>query len=603
MTAAAMAQTWTPLKGGPNISAYNATLLYDGSVIVQDGDNSNWWKLTPNKQGSYLNGTWKQLASTPGYGPLYYASSVLPDGRFFTMGGEYNFGTSSFQNQGFIYDPNADSWTKVNAPSGWSQMGDTGSIMLPNGKLMLCNPLSNQSCIFDPVTSTFGSPFSGGKADANDEEGLCLLPNGKVLTVDAVNTPRSELFDPKTGTWSDAGSTINSLVGAGEEIGPMVLRPDGTVICFGGGAFNSIYNTNTSTWSAAPAFPTGLDCADAPACLLPNGNVIVEASPGLFQSGAQFFEWNGTALTAVTGVPNAANFTSFTGGFLMLPTGEVLYTNQNPQMFLYTTKGTFQQSWAPTITASPSSVRSGSSYVLSGTQLTGLSTSSAYGDDEQNFTNYPMVRITNTQSGDVQYCRISQPSTYAVATGSLVQNVIFTVPNSAELGASTIQVVTNGIPSASVQIIVGPSTPANGVSTFQGTFVSGTLASVLTAGDGNTYNVKSVSTAAGQTCSVEADFNLASTQIPSITVSGSAAAVSGVTGQLFLYDFKANAFVNLTAVALGTGQKTFQATTNVNASRFVGPNGLVRVIVRGLGPARLNSNPFILAVDAVGVAG
>ena len=59
--------------------------------MVADSGCQDWWKLTPDEFGSYVNGTWTQLASLPdGYSPLYYASAVLPDGRVIIEGGEYN---------------------------------------------------------------------------------------------------------------------------------------------------------------------------------------------------------------------------------------------------------------------------------------------------------------------------------------------------------------------------------------------------------------------------------------------------------------------------------------------------------------------------------
>ena len=118
----AFGQTWQGLAHQPTIAAGNELLLTDGTVLVQDADSSDWWKLTPDITGSYLNGTWSQLASTPGYGPLYYASQVLPDGRVFTMGGEYNFGSSVWQNRGYIYNPQTNTWASQAPPSGWTQM-------------------------------------------------------------------------------------------------------------------------------------------------------------------------------------------------------------------------------------------------------------------------------------------------------------------------------------------------------------------------------------------------------------------------------------------------------------------------------------------------
>src|SRR5471030_2543393 len=168
----AHAQTWQKLPNTPNISAYNPVLLTDGTVMVQDGDNDDWWKLTPDKSGSYLAGKWTQLASTPGYGPLYYAEAVLPDGRVFTMGGEYNMGSGEiWQNLGYIYDPVLNKWTFIPAPNNWDNIGDMGSVLLPSGKLMVMNPFSSEGALFDPASGTFTVPYGAGKFDGNDEEG------------------------------------------------------------------------------------------------------------------------------------------------------------------------------------------------------------------------------------------------------------------------------------------------------------------------------------------------------------------------------------------------------------------------------------------------
>ncbi|HTZ70589.1 MAG TPA: hypothetical protein VMB71_08065, partial [Acetobacteraceae bacterium] len=84
LPAAALAQSWTPLKNTPSFSAGAMLQLTDGTIMVQDQGTcgcggGNWWRLTPDKTGSYVNGTWSQLASMPsGYEPLYFASQVLP---------------------------------------------------------------------------------------------------------------------------------------------------------------------------------------------------------------------------------------------------------------------------------------------------------------------------------------------------------------------------------------------------------------------------------------------------------------------------------------------------------------------------------------------
>ena len=56
-------------------------LLTDGSVLFQDDSYTGFWKLTPDASGSYLDGTWTQVASLPSawnYGPYAAASAGCP---------------------------------------------------------------------------------------------------------------------------------------------------------------------------------------------------------------------------------------------------------------------------------------------------------------------------------------------------------------------------------------------------------------------------------------------------------------------------------------------------------------------------------------------
>ncbi len=129
---------------------------------------------------------------------------------------------------------------------------------------------------------------------------------------------------------------------------------------------------------------------------------------------------------------------------------------------IYTPAGSPNPSWAPTITGSPITVNpGGKNFLLTGTQFNGLSQAVAYGDDYQAATNYPLVRITNTASGHVFYARTHSHSTMAVATGATSVTTEFDVPNSIELGASTLVVVANGIASlpAAVTVTTSSVTP------------------------------------------------------------------------------------------------------------------------------------------------
>jgi len=99
----AVAQTAHNLVNQPPDGAGIAFLLTDGTVMAQGNLGSDWWKLTPDNKGSYVNGTWTQLASLPaGYEPYAFSSAVLADGRVVIIGGEYNFGNFDLTNLGAV---------------------------------------------------------------------------------------------------------------------------------------------------------------------------------------------------------------------------------------------------------------------------------------------------------------------------------------------------------------------------------------------------------------------------------------------------------------------------------------------------------------------
>lgn len=137
---------------------------------------------------------------------------------------------------------------------------------------------------------------------------------------------------------------------------------------------------------------------------------------------------------------------------MVLPTGQVLVGGGPTEV--YDPTGTYQTSWQPAITTFPSSVTRGSTYSISGTQFNGLSQAAHFGDEFQTATNYPLVRITNKSTHHVFYARTHDHSTMGVATGSTTVSTNFDVAASTETGASTLEVVANGIPSVAVSITV-----------------------------------------------------------------------------------------------------------------------------------------------------
>ena len=120
---------------------------------------------------------------------------------------------------------------------------------------------------------------------------------------------------------------------------------------------------------------------------------------------------------------------------------------------------TFQNAWRPTITKFTQNIFAGGQYQIFGTQFNGLSTANAFGDEFGVQTDFPLVRIKNTATGDVRYARTHDFSTMAVATGSATVSTWFDVPTNIETGDSTLEVVANGIPSLPVTVTIGVQGP------------------------------------------------------------------------------------------------------------------------------------------------
>jgi hypothetical protein len=487
------ASPWTPLKNPPAFGTPGTMLLEsNGTVLVHDepdndttGGTTKWYALTPDSKGSYIDGTWSQIASMPaGYSPLYFASAILPDGRMIVEGGEYIGGKAEWSNKGAIYNPATNTWASVAPPPGWTNMGDAASDVLANGTFMLQQPC--QTCIKDPdlpvdaallnaKTLTWTVIPGTGKNDPNDEEGWTLEPSGQLLTLDLWVPLATQLYNPVLKSWSFAGNTAKGGDPVDPfpvvEIGPQVEMPGGNTFVVGAGSSTQAppttcttdaktqtalyhYKAGTAgTWTAGPKIPAigdeEYDSTDGPASILPDGNVLFDVSACVYNTPTHFFLYHASSnsLTQVPDVPNAPNDTSFATRFLALPNGQVLFDDGTSHMEVYTAGGTPTASWEPSITSlSSRTLVPGGTYALSGRQLAGLDQGAAYGDDVQDNTNFPLVRITNSATGVVTYARTSGWTSVSVAPGTS-SSTRFTLPPGTPTGKSTLVVIANGIAS------------------------------------------------------------------------------------------------------------------------------------------------------------
>ncbi len=454
----AKAGGWQPVAATApfgSSGAGTALLMTDGTVMISDNE-ANWYSLAPDNTGNYIKGTWTHKASLPsGYGPLYFASAVLADGNLVVNGGEYNFLQSAETNRGAIYNPLSNTWKSITPPAKWSSIGDAQSVVLANGTYMIGNCCLSVQALLDEKALTW-TITGAKKADGNSEEGWTLLPSGGVLAADVGAEPNSEIYNPASGIWTSAGKLPANLTQS-FEIGPQMLRPDGTVFVAGADAYTAVYSLASGTWTAGPNFPIiagqQVDIADGPETLLTNGTVLMAASAGVYTSPSYFFEFNGKTLTRVPAPPNAPNNSSYNYRLLLLPTGQVLATDSSSDVEIFTPSVKPDRALAPVIGSVATTLTHGNTYPVSGTGFNGVSQANAYGDDAQAATNYPLVAITNLASGHVVFARTHDHSSMAVRSSATVSTQ-FDVPSDIEVGASALVVVTNGIQSAPIKVTI-----------------------------------------------------------------------------------------------------------------------------------------------------
>jgi hypothetical protein len=409
------------------------------------------------------------------YAPLYYASAVLPDGRVVVVGGEYNSNRPVWTNIGFLYNPVTDTWSsQLVVPFPTGSVGDIQTVVLDNGTMLIAS-IGTNIAEFDRTTLTFTALNPINKLDNNNEENWNILPDGRVLTVDTRIARSFEIYDPGLNAWTSGTTPVNLVdccgaadgVGNSAEAGPSVLRPDGTMLYFSGNSTgqNAVYDTVAGTWthSAAMDFPLvpgqtyHYAVADGPASLLPNGNVLVMASPvrngSPFNTPSHFYEFDGINLMQVADAPNAASFTSFQGRMLLLPSGQVLLTGTQ-DVLLYSNGGSPQNAWRPVITSAPSTVTAGNTYAISGRLFNGFSEGATYGDDAAMSSNYPLVRIKNLATSHVVYARTHDHTSMGVelVSSRAAVSTQFDVPAGIEAGRSELVVVVNGIPSLPITV-------------------------------------------------------------------------------------------------------------------------------------------------------
>jgi len=493
--------TWAPLASAPPLGVNHAMVLSDGTIYTDNG-SGQCCRLTPDIHGGYQNGTWTHL-STMNNARLFFASSVLTNGNIFVTGGEYGLGRRHAE----LFDPLNNLWTKIPDPLPGPAFSDAIGKILPNGNVLVAPVSQFGGCLIYNVAGN--SWQTAGSAINQNEVCWVKLTNDCILTIDT-GAQTSEHYVPSLNQWVVDGNVPVVIYGAGAELGPGFLLPNGNVFFIGGSTNTAIYTpgatpSSAGSWVAGPTMVFGtnqLGAVDAPAAMMVNGKILCAIGPvGGFNSPTSFYEYDyvANAFTAVSAPGGGSTYGAsapFGTSMLALPDGTVLFIGgQNSQsLYIYTPEGSPLAVGQPGIYSITENATG--SYHMTGTNFNGISEGAAYGDDEQMDSNYPLVRMTNSTSGNVYYARTFNWNSTSVQTGSRVITTEFVLPQNLPAGSYSLVVVANGNSSAPTNFTYSPLSVPTGLSAGSGNNGFVPLTWNATAG-ATAYNVKRSARATG----------------------------------------------------------------------------------------------------------
>jgi N-acetylneuraminic acid mutarotase len=255
---------WTSIS--PMNSARSAPvglLLDDGRVMVIGGFDENFNVLGSAEIYDPSTGTWTLTASMNDARVEDFVAVQLSGGRVLVAGGTGSDGVTSLSSAE-IYDEAANTWTPTESMNVARQ--EFASEVLQDGRVLAVGGVATDGTpiasaeIYDPATGIW--TLTGSMGTARNDLSVTVLQDGRVLAagggMGSEELPRystAEIYAPATGIWSPTG---DMTIAHSETEYAAPLLPDGRVLVTGGHAAPhtpvsnaDLYDPTTGTWSQA----------------------------------------------------------------------------------------------------------------------------------------------------------------------------------------------------------------------------------------------------------------------------------------------------------------------------------------------------------------
>jgi hypothetical protein len=252
-----------------------------GKALAIGGVDGSSNILSSAEVYSSSNGKWKLTGSMTDARESFPAV-VFKNHKVLVLGG---LGTGSAVLAGAeLYNPNTGVWSSAGSLSV-PRFGHTATL-LSNGKVLVTGGCTASDCstntavseLYDPKSNSWST--TGSLNTARSYQTAVLLKTGKVLVIGGSGSLTScELYDPSTGTWSTTVST-----NTGRYLNTATLLSDGKVLVTGGASgrypisSSEIFDPTAGTWTPSGNMTIGRYAQTA--SLLGDGTVLVAGGVG-----------------------------------------------------------------------------------------------------------------------------------------------------------------------------------------------------------------------------------------------------------------------------------------------------------------------------------